>query len=149
MLSSVRCLVLTAACCAFIQRLVFSAVSSCCGLGAMQWSGCVTMGKRHSPMTFTQCHLHPHFWKQLVPPSTGPQSLWEFSAQAELLLAFPHPRPQIQLVICKSAATHPSVFKPHHILLSLCGFVQCRILLLSYSRVSRRSWRKSLRVVCT
>lgn len=155
-ISRMRCLQsgarLTAACCAFIQRLVFSAVSSCCGLGAMQWSGCEhgeeTLLQRLSPSA-----ICTHLRKQLVPPSTGPQSLWEFCSRLSCsTLAFPHPWASRFSLSSLQVRGYSSfcVQAPPHFIMSLCGFVQCRILLLCHILgVPEGAGGKSLRVVCT
>ena len=111
--------------------------------------GLETLSSDYHPVLLFSVPSAPTLLETAGTTKYRPQSLWESSAQAELLLAFPHPGPQIQRVIYESAATHPSVFKPRHVLSSLCGLVRYRVLLPSFRRVSRRSWRKCLCVVCT
>ena len=91
--------------------------------------GLETLSSDYHPVLLFSVPSAPTLLETAGTTKYRPQSLWESSAQAELLLALPHPGPQIQRVIYESAATHPSVFKPRHVLSSLCGLVRYRVLL--------------------
>lgn len=68
--------------------------------------------------------------------------------QTELLFVFPHYGLKVQLLIYKSAAIHPPVFKPptfYHLFMVLCS----KESFCYFSGVSRRSGNKYMCLVCT
>lgn len=158
LLSSVWWAIFTAACSAFIPRPVFSAIWSCCGLGDMQWSGCVTMRRRLGVQT-----LSNDFQPVLLFSVPSAPTLLEtadttksWATEPVGVLSADRAAPCLSSQWASDSASHLQVSSyssfcvqaPPH-LSSLCSSVQYRILLLSFRGVSRRSWSKSLCVVCT